>query len=40
MSYPVGVSVHGEDRLAVLSQARPWALSDEALVAGFDALTR
>jgi hypothetical protein len=28
----------GEDRLAVLSRARPWALSDEALVAGFDAL--
>ena len=28
----------GEDRLAVLSAARPWALSDEALVAGIDAL--
>jgi hypothetical protein len=28
----------GEDRLAVLSAARPWALSDEALVAGVDAL--
>jgi hypothetical protein len=28
----------GEDRLGVLSAARPWLLSDEALVAGFDAL--
>jgi hypothetical protein len=28
----------GEDRLAVLSSARPWALSDDELVAGFDAL--
>jgi hypothetical protein len=28
----------GEDRLAVLSQARPWAMSDEALLAGLDAL--
>jgi hypothetical protein len=28
----------GEDRLAVLSAARPWVLSDEVLLAGFDAL--
>jgi hypothetical protein len=27
-----------EDRLAVLSQTRPWALSEDALLAGFDAL--
>ena len=28
----------GEDRLAVLSAARPWALSDAELVAGVDAV--